>query len=246
VQTQSRSRPRVSRTVAVKPDGTKAAADRRPEKRRGRPLSPVKRARMLSVATRIFLERGYDAASMDAVALGAGVSKATIYSHFVCKRDLFGAIIDSLAGRLALDIGRLAAEKAPPDRLLVRIGKRYLELALAARSLSIHRLVIAEAARTAGLGAEIYRTGPAQLVAALAAYLQGEPALQIENPRLAAEQFLGMVLGHAQLRLLLGAAPPQKVRGEIDQLVEHAVAIFLRGTQVKDGKRPLAQSAAGR
>ncbi|HEX2890361.1 TetR/AcrR family transcriptional regulator [Vineibacter terrae] len=184
---------------------------------------------MLSAATQIFLERGYDAASMDMVALHAGVSKATIYSHFTSKDALFGAIIDALVKGMVIDIGRLAVDQAPPEQVLTQVGRAYLDLALAARSLALHRLVVVEAARTTGLGKLIYRTGPARLADALARYLERQPALAVADVRLAAEQFLGMVLGHAQLRLLLKAAPPQHARADIDRLVTQAVATFLRG-----------------
>jgi AcrR family transcriptional regulator len=188
---------------------------------------------MLSVATRIFLERGYDAASMDAVALGAGVSKATIYAHFANKRTLFGAIIDALAQRMLVDVGHMAADELPPAQILESFGKAYLDLALATRSLALHRLIVVEAARTPGLGKVIYRNGPAPLVAALAAYLKRQKALRVGDPYLAAEQFLGMVLGHAQLRLLLGAEPPHRTRADVDRLVAHAARIFLDGVRVR-------------
>ena len=44
-----------------------------------------------------FLAHGYAATSMDRVASAAGVSKATIYSHFKDKADLFAAIMQQLA-----------------------------------------------------------------------------------------------------------------------------------------------------
>ena len=44
-----------------------------------------------------FLARGYAAASMDRVASIAGVSKATVYSHFGDKEGLFKALVESMA-----------------------------------------------------------------------------------------------------------------------------------------------------
>ena len=185
---------------------------------------------MLSVATRVFLERGYDATSMDMVALRAGVSKATIYSHFSSKRALFGSIINALAQRLVVDIGRLTDGEIPPEQMLALVGRAYLDLAFAAKSLAVHRLVVAEAARTAGLGKLIFSNGPARLVAALGIYLERQPSLTIGDPQLGAEQFLGMVLGHSQLGLLLGARSSRQTRADIDRLVANAVRIFLGGT----------------
>ncbi|MEU6200928.1 TetR/AcrR family transcriptional regulator [Streptomyces sp. NPDC047061] len=52
-----------------------------------------KRAAILTSARELFVNRGVDHVSMDAVAAGAQVSKATLYSHFGSKRLLFEAIL---------------------------------------------------------------------------------------------------------------------------------------------------------
>src|SRR5258707_9088888 len=50
-------------------------------------------ARLLDVATTLFMERGFDGTSIDAVAEGAGVSKPTVYARYRDKRDLFAAVL---------------------------------------------------------------------------------------------------------------------------------------------------------
>jgi hypothetical protein len=47
-----------------------------------------------------------------------------------------------------------------------------------------------------------------------------------------------MVLGHAQLRLLLNARPAAEVRGSIAKVVDHAVEIFLSGVHAS-ARKPL-------
>ena len=49
---------------------------------------------VLDAARRVFLERGYDAATVEQVASEAGVSKATVYSNFRDKDALLAAMID--------------------------------------------------------------------------------------------------------------------------------------------------------
>jgi TetR/AcrR family transcriptional regulator, mexJK operon transcriptional repressor len=197
--------------------------------RRGRPLDAAKHARILKAATEAFLELGFNAASMDRIARKARVSKMTVYSHFTNKEALFGAMIDGLAQQLVARIKRFTLGDLEPEIALRQVGRMYLELALAASSLALHRLVIAEAARIAGLGPLIFANGPAQIVAGLADFLVRQRTLRIADPRLAAEQFFGMVLGHAQLRLLLDADTPDSVRQRIERAVDHAVEIFLNG-----------------
>ena len=48
-----------------------------------------------------FAEKGFDGASMEAVALKAGVAKGTVFYHFKTKSDLFGEII--MEGRKILE-----------------------------------------------------------------------------------------------------------------------------------------------
>jgi TetR/AcrR family transcriptional repressor of mexJK operon len=199
--------------------------------RRGRPLDAAKRERIVVAATQAFLELGFNATSMDLVARRAKVSKVTVYTHFKSKEGLFGAIIDGLAGRLVSRIDRFALGDLAPEPALRQFGRMYLELALAASSLALHRVVVAESARIPGLGQVIFRHGPAQVVSGLADFLVRQKSLRIADPLLAAEQFLGMVLGHAQLRLLLNARPASEVRAGIGRVVDHAVDLFLNGSR---------------
>jgi TetR/AcrR family transcriptional repressor of mexJK operon len=206
--------------------------------RRGRPLDAGKHERILAAATDAFLQRGFDGTSMDLVAQRAGVSKVTVYTHFHSKEVLFGAIVDGLASRLVRRIEELAVGDLPPGAALRQFGRRYLELALAASSVDLHRVVVAESARIPELGPVIFEHGPAQVVASLAGFLARRKELRIADPRLAAEQFLGMVLGHGQLRLLLNAGPAAEVRGGIAKVVDHAVEIFLCGVGASAAKTP--------
>ncbi len=50
-------------------------------------------ARLLEVATKLFMERGFESTSIDAVAETAGVSKPTVYARYRDKRDLFTAVL---------------------------------------------------------------------------------------------------------------------------------------------------------
>lgn len=211
--------------------------------KRGRPLDAEKHRRIVAAATETFLARGFAGTSMDLVARRAGVSKVTIYTHFRNKEALFGAIIDALAAGLVARIDELALGDMAPGPALRQFGRRYLELALAESSVALHRTVVAESARLPRLGRLIYECGPVQVVNGLAGFLAASKALRLANPRLAAEQFLGMVLGHAQLRLLLSGRPAAEVRAGIDEAVDHAVDLFLNGVRAKPGLDRAAGSA---
>jgi TetR/AcrR family transcriptional regulator, mexJK operon transcriptional repressor len=62
----------------------------------GRPTreeAEVRDVRLLVVATHLFMERGFDGTSIDAVAEAAGISKPTVYARYHDKRDLFAAVL---------------------------------------------------------------------------------------------------------------------------------------------------------
>ena len=61
----------------------------------GRPKDMEKRAAVLEAAKNLFVSRGFEGTSMDAVAAEAGVSKLTVYSHFGDKDTLFKAAVQS-------------------------------------------------------------------------------------------------------------------------------------------------------
>jgi AcrR family transcriptional regulator len=56
--------------------------------RRGRPAAgqdPAKRSQIIDGARRVFIEKGFEAASMNDITREAGVSKGTIYVYFANK-----------------------------------------------------------------------------------------------------------------------------------------------------------------
>ena len=84
------------RLVSVLPDDTPHAE--RP-KLRGRPTkdhSPVIDSDILKVATEIFAEKGYAAASMEAIATKVGIAKRTLYVRYPDKISLFKEVLSNI------------------------------------------------------------------------------------------------------------------------------------------------------
>ena len=69
----------------------------------GRPRKDEQERRLeelFDVATRLFLEHGFDGASMALIAKTANSSKETLYNNFGSKEDLFAKIIEALSLRI--------------------------------------------------------------------------------------------------------------------------------------------------
>jgi TetR/AcrR family transcriptional repressor of mexJK operon len=166
-----------------------------------------KRAAILGAATELFLDCGYAAASMDAIARRAGVSKQTIYHHFGCKDGLFGAIINQRCEQLLSPFLTLETKRQGIEAALTSLARQFLDLLLNPTSLALYRALIAEAYRDPELGRISYAAGPLVAVRTLTEYIEEQAEagrLEVADPRIAAEQFFGMLTGHLQLRALLG------------------------------------------
>lgn len=62
------------------------------------PMQKQRSERMSSAALEEFSRLGFHQASMDSIALKAGVSKATLYSHYETKEALFLSVFDHVVG----------------------------------------------------------------------------------------------------------------------------------------------------
>jgi len=78
-----------------------------------RPAASEVRSAILDAAAPLFRERGYDGVGVVAIARAAGVAKATLYRHFVGKRELFVECLDRLRFSLATPEQRAHARGLP-------------------------------------------------------------------------------------------------------------------------------------
>ena len=111
--------------------------------RPGRPKSEEKRAAILQAASHLFLARGLQNTSMDAVAAAAGVSKQTVYSHFSSKDELFQTVIVDKVESYSFVRERLPKDIGLREGLSL-LGQRFLSLMFDAEVVAMHRVVIGE------------------------------------------------------------------------------------------------------
>ncbi len=168
------------------------------------------RRRILAAATEVFLERGFEGASMDAIQRRAGGSKATLYAHFPGKEALFAAILADLEqGPLSLEALRLDGKAARP--LLEAVGLKVLQAACSPWYSRLQRRVLERAEAAPEQAANFFAAGPGRsldTLAALLARLHREGRLRCPRPQPAAVLFLGQVQGWHGLRALYGVGVP--------------------------------------
>lgn len=199
------------------------------------PAPSVKAAQIMAAARQLFLANGYGATSMDAVARAATVSKATLYSHFDSKADLFAAMVSVECARVVPSLAGPEVDDLPVAEALFRMGCDFLDLLLSPQSLAVYRLVVAETPRFPELGLAFHQSGPARTLAMLSDYLeraQNRRQLEIADPTVAAELLWGMIRSHFHLRALLGVDVESPTAAQRARHVRGAVELFVRGHAV--------------
>lgn len=205
----------------------------------GRRLSAYSQRKLdqiLAAARTLFTRHGYGTTSMVQVAAEAKVGKATVYSHFATKADLFAAVVAAESrSRLTELVPRPGDDVTETLR---RFARQAFELLLNPSTTSKLRMIAAEAERFPELGEIFYAAGPAQLQAALSGFLaeaMERGALRREVPQLAAGQFLALICGELRVRELVGtaAAIPPAAR---DRVLTSGVDAFLRAYRPDGGK----------
>lgn len=196
--------------------------------------SPRKREAILRAARRLFLARGYDATNMEDVAAEAGVSKQTVYAHFVDKARLFDELVtgDIAESRSA---GHPLVEAMPASEDLGQDLRTYARALLAdvmqPDLLRLRRMLIGEAERFPHLAAAWYEAGPLQSFRTFSRWFEAldrRGLLRTPDPWLAAQHFNWLVLSiPVNAAMSRPSEDPLFSDAELDAYADEAVRIFL-------------------
>jgi AcrR family transcriptional regulator len=164
-----------------------------------------RREAVVAAATSLFVSRGFDRTSFEAIAREASVSPKTIYTWFGGKVGLFAAVME----RMGRDNFDGLAEALDPDvaveAALAAFGRRVLDIVTTPDVVGLQRAVIAEGQNLPDIAATFYAAAPLRAIKMLAAYLESR---SIPQPLRMAETFLCLVNGELARRTMLCIAPP--------------------------------------
>lgn len=195
----------------------------------------TRRNAIVEAATELFMEMGYERASMNELAKRFGGSKATLYGYFPSKEELFVAVVQAFATvHLSDAVAELSVKAKGPATLesaLQRFGERMLQVLTNDESaLAIYRMVVAESGHS-DVGQLFYEAGPAEAVKAITGLLaeamkRGE--LRRADPHVSAMQFLALVTAETDARVYRANPPPLSL-AQVRAMVRRAVDMFLLG-----------------
>ncbi len=200
----------------------------------GRPskeYAQQRRIALLKCAFHEFLENGFAATTIDAIAEKMQMTKRTIYNQYASKEKLFQACVE--LAMLDTKITDDQYESAVTDDIattLFNIAKLRIDMYQGSSALGLQKILSAESGRFPHLVALNYRHDPAKARSTVQTNLErfaAEGHIQCSNGYVLAEMFLGMSVGLTVSLLKTGHI--DNTAEAIDRQIESAVSVFLSG-----------------
>jgi TetR/AcrR family transcriptional regulator, mexJK operon transcriptional repressor len=178
-----------------------------------------RRAGIVEVATRRVFEQGYAATSMSAIAEELGGSKATLWSHFASKDELFAAVVDNRMARFSEDIGEFLTMQTFSVDSLRRFLLRLLDGLMVEESTRLFRLVMGEGERFPEIQTLFWERGPTLMLKHFSDYYG--TAFEPEEASRLARVTIAAITG---FRSHLMIAPPGSMQSEAALFVDSLVS----------------------
>jgi AcrR family transcriptional regulator len=198
-----------------------------------------RRQALVEAALAVFLEQGYERASIEEVMrrVGGG-SKASLYSYFGSKEGLFWEVLSLQCDRFMQDLRVPTLADDHLEETLAAVARRFLKQISEPVSRSLFRIMIAEAPRFPELAERFYERGAASVRRMLGHYLEQQceaGRLRCDDVELAAIHFFEL-LKAPHLRMMLGLSPfPRGM--SMEKYVSQSVRLFLYGCAVREPER---------
>jgi AcrR family transcriptional regulator len=185
---------------------------------------------LLDNALEIFLDKGYELATIDAIAASVRMTKRTVYARYPDKAALFRAAVQRAVDRWVIPVDELrAAETDDLETTLTAIARIRLDNATSPAGLRLQRILNAESYRFPDVHRLMYEQGTLPAIDFLADLLGRHAeagAIDVHDSRLLGESFLSLVVGGLAMGAVWGAVFDE---AEIEHRISFCVRLFLNG-----------------
>ncbi|MBP6190644.1 MAG: TetR/AcrR family transcriptional regulator [Acinetobacter sp.] len=204
-----------------------------PQTRRGQ----ERRLALLVNACDLFLERGYDAVSLDDIVNHAGGSKASIYKYFGSKEGLFTAICDYRRELFFKDICvPFVSGKTDLKSHLIQTLMRFYQHIIQPKNIAFMRIFLEQSQNNTELAHYLYNKCAINIQNSISMALeQAHAANEIDciHPLFSATMYFG-ILRDVEWRILMGLSVPADDT-EIIDYIHYSVDLFLKAHQKNKG-----------
>ncbi|QDG75519.1 TetR/AcrR family transcriptional regulator [Labrenzia sp. PHM005] len=189
-------------------------------------VSDQKKKQIVEAAIAEFQEKGFAGASMDRISERAQVSKRTVYNHFESKETLFKAINQCLADQINSALEVPYDPDKPIRDALIELGWAEGELMVNPCFMSLARMIMSETIRDPELAADMNaRMTKLTVFAEFMERATSEGRLAVNDPNVAAEQFLGLIKSRSFFPNIYANRVAE--RDEMDKIINESVDLFL-------------------
>jgi AcrR family transcriptional regulator len=174
--------------------------------------------------------RGYAGTSMLAIARAAKASNETLYNWYGDKTGLFAALVRRNAAEVKTLLSEQIAVGGDAVETMARVGPLLLQLVTSDRAVALNRAAAADP--TGDLGRTIAAEGRdtvAPLITAVILQGRAQGQLAFDDPAMACDIWLGLLIGDIQIRRVVGRMPqpaPAALAARADAALRHFLRLF--------------------
>ena len=203
--------------------------------RAGRPTraqAEARHAELLESALDHFLEKGFELATVEAIAGSVKMTKRTVYARYPDKVALFRAAVARAIAMVAVNPQQMQAAIAPDlEQTLVNIARLRVDPVSTPAGIKLQRIINTESYRFPDIFTMSFEQGAMPVIRFLGDILAAETVagrLAVAEPKLAANLFISMVVSGPIRTLTAGMSITP---ADIDHRIRYAVRLFLDGAR---------------
>lgn len=193
-----------------------------------------RRKKILTAAKEVFLEQGFESASIAEITRRAGGSMSTLYRMFGNKMGLFQAMMQECSDEFCKGFEGDLDVEADPETSLLQFGRHFIELVGKPELMAVRRVAIEVNGEDAEeLRRVFFDTGPRKLLAMISEYFEAmcrQGVMQIDDCDIAAAQFVELIKQPWYMQLEYGFSVSEAHK---HHSLQQGVAIFLGGVLVR-------------
>lgn len=188
-----------------------------------------RRDTILEIASRCFLDYGFDGTTMSEIAARLGGSKGTLWSHFSSKDELFAACVDQRSQAYRRDLETVLDPQAPLHEAIAHFCRSFIAKIRTPGALALYRLLCGAGTLDPVSRRLYFERGPGAVESMLTDFLSGhieEGFLGGAQPLEMARFLVSLCSGMSHQRLLMGMESPEVEPA--DGLAERVTDLFFK------------------
>ncbi|MFH6837608.1 TetR/AcrR family transcriptional regulator [Providencia sp. 2024EL-00732] len=139
---------------------------------------------LITAAADIFLQYGFEGATLDMIIERAGGSRSTLYKNFGDKEGLFAAVVAAMIDDIFIEPNEKAPKLDTIEMVLSFYGSRFLLNVLKPQSIGLYRLILGEYNRFPEISQAFFEQGPVKSYRSLTQKLSQLPDVKVDETTL--------------------------------------------------------------